>query len=440
MSRWPLRIESGSSVAAKSCQPRLVVEQVHLRRRAGLEQVDDALRLRRESAAGRAGRSVARLQVVARAAMASAATPRPVAGLAEEMPACQSQFASRSIAHSFVTASSRFRIRLATVVYAASSRASSFAIARRFALRSDSFVAACRIALRNASQIVVEAVEQNLRFRSARRCAPSPAGSHTRSVAPELLPPSLHHPLGQLARGLHEVTSFIRFSACSGVLVRVSRTTQVSRPAASKFIIIGGGDGALPVGVQAAAVQARRRGPACSPSPPESSFQKPGGLVRLHRRPADLLHQQAGRRPAPGRASSRPAGGTRGPRASSRFSGSLLQQLRRRPSTTADRSRSSRSVFCMRLHVPAGAHELGGQPVEQLGMRRPFALRAEILDRLHQAGAEIHLPEAIHRHAGGQRIRRDRPASAPGPAGCSARPRAAAAARPARRASTFSPG
>ena len=37
-----------------------------------------------------------------------------------------------------------------------------------------------------------------------------------------------------------KVTSFIRFSACSGVLVRVSRTTQLSRWAASKFTIMGG--------------------------------------------------------------------------------------------------------------------------------------------------------------------------------------------------------
>ena len=36
------------------------------------------------------------------------------------------------------------------------------------------------------------------------------------------------------------VTSFISVSACSGVLVRVSRTEQASRPEASKVIIDGG--------------------------------------------------------------------------------------------------------------------------------------------------------------------------------------------------------
>ena len=42
--RWPMRTESGSSVPASSLGRRLVVEQVHLRRGARLEEVDDALR------------------------------------------------------------------------------------------------------------------------------------------------------------------------------------------------------------------------------------------------------------------------------------------------------------------------------------------------------------------------------------------------------------
>ncbi len=44
-------------------------------------------------------------------------------------------------------------------------------------------------------------------------------------------------------------------------------------------------------------------------------------------------------------------------------------------------------------------------------MRRPLALRAEVLDRLHQARAEEHLPEPVDRHARRQRIVRvDEPA------------------------------
>ena len=130
---------------------------------------------------------------------------------------------------------------------------------------------------------------------------------------------------------------------------------------------------------------------------------QPGGLIRLHGGPADLLHQQAGRSPAPGRGPSPPASRKRGPRASSRFSGSLCSSsgvtLRRLPIRGAHDD-----GLLHRLHVPAGADEFGGQPVEQFGMRRPFALRAEILHRLDQAGAEIHLPEAIHGHARRQRI------------------------------------
>ena len=37
-------------------------------------------------------------------------------------------------------------------------------------------------------------------------------------------------------------------------------------------------------------------------------------------------------------------------------------------------------------------------------MRGLFALHAEVLRRLHQADAEVLLPEAIHRHARGQRM------------------------------------
>ena len=56
-----------------------------------------------------------------------------------------------------------------------------------------------------------------------------------------VLPPSRIMRSAILRAASRKVTSFIRFSDCSGVLVRSSRTTQASRPAASKFIIMGGG-------------------------------------------------------------------------------------------------------------------------------------------------------------------------------------------------------
>ena len=51
-------------------------------------------------------------------------------------------------------------------------------------------------------------------------------------------------------------------------------------------------------------------------------------------------------------------------------------------------------------------HELGGEPVEQLGVRRPFALRAEIVERLGKADAEELPPHAIDEDARGERIAR----------------------------------
>ena len=57
-----------------------------------------------------------------------------------------------------------------------------------------------------------------------------------------------------------------------------------------------------------------------------------------------------------------------------------------------------------RLDVPAGADELGRQPVEQLGVRRRLALDAEVLGRLDQARAEMVLPDPVDGHAGRQRV------------------------------------
>ena len=58
------------------------------------------------------------------------------------------------------------------------------------------------------------------------------------------------------------------------------------------------------------------------------------------------------------------------------------------------------------LHVPAGPDELGREPVEKLGVRGVFALHAEILGCLDEAGAEEMLPVTIHRDAGGERVAR----------------------------------
>ena len=60
------------------------------------------------------------------------------------------------------------------------------------------------------------------------------------------------------------------------------------------------------------------------------------------------------------------------------------------------------------LDVPAAVPELEGQPVEQLGMDRPLALRAEVLDQAADARAEELLPEPVHEHPCRERILRRR--------------------------------
>ena len=58
-----------------------------------------------------------------------------------------------------------------------------------------------------------------------------------------------------------------------------------------------------------------------------------------------------------------------------------------------------------RVDVPAGADELGGQPVEQLRMSRPFSLEAKVIDRLDEACPKVHLPIPVDGHACCQWVR-----------------------------------
>ena len=57
-----------------------------------------------------------------------------------------------------------------------------------------------------------------------------------------------------------------------------------------------------------------------------------------------------------------------------------------------------------RLLAPALRDELGGQPVEQLRMRRRRALRAEVLARLDEPASEDLLPEPIDGDARDERV------------------------------------
>ena len=57
-----------------------------------------------------------------------------------------------------------------------------------------------------------------------------------------------------------------------------------------------------------------------------------------------------------------------------------------------------------RLEPPAAGDQLGGEPVEQLGMRGRLAPNAEIARRRHDPPAEMVLPEPVDDHPGRQGI------------------------------------
>ena len=132
-------------------------------------------------------------------------------------------------------------------------------------------------------------------------------------------------------------------------------------------------------------------------------------LIRQHARAADLVVEQAARRQRGvadhlGRqAEARPA-------REQPVLGILLEQRRRRLRRLAvGRRRHDQPLH--RPDVPAGADELGRQPVEQLRMHRRLALHAEVFLRLDDAVAEVHLPEPVDRDARGERMLRDRRAT-----------------------------
>ena len=54
--------------------------------------------------------------------------------------------------------------------------------------------------------------------------------------------------------------------------------------------------------------------------------------------------------------------------------------------------------------VPAVFDEVHGEPIEQFGMGGPRTLVAEVTGAFDDAAAENHLPEAVHRDAGGERM------------------------------------
>ena len=66
--------------------------------------------------------------------------------------------------------------------------------------------------------------------------------------------------------------------------------------------------------------------------------------------------------------------------------------------------RAGHDQLVHRLHVPLAVDEFHRQPVEQLGIARPFGLRPEVLRSLHEADAEEAFPGAVDPDAAGQRV------------------------------------
>ena len=62
--------------------------------------------------------------------------------------------------------------------------------------------------------------------------------------------------------------------------------------------------------------------------------------------------------------------------------------------------------LCSRFTLQPFSHELAGQPVEQLGVRRPLAEAAEVARGADDAPAEVVHPDAVDQHAGGERVLR----------------------------------
>ena len=89
-------------------QPRLVVEQVHLRRSAGLEEVDHALRARRQSAECRAARRPA----PRRSRLRERGDAQPTGGLAEKVAAREvDEYARSFLCHRLVQVQNHARHR-----------------------------------------------------------------------------------------------------------------------------------------------------------------------------------------------------------------------------------------------------------------------------------------------------------------------------------------
>ena len=381
---------------------RLVVERLELRRSARLVQEDHALRLRREMRkAGEApGLRIARpcwpvrptaapIRAATRAPRRrcrgpSARTTAAGSGAARVRPmACASRVSGSR--HCLVMVSSRFRIVLATVVHAASSAHV------RVGFRGDSPTLSnaaprCR-SRRNDGQLPREQRPQHRRLVRRRPAG----GGEAEGVldALRLVRAAFDdRALGQRPRRFdirrvvqqHERLQRRVGQRAAGPCTsrdrarRRSPSTPAARCASRTCTCRAGRDPC-----RGSARRPARRSPRRTPSPPTAPAVDTGNTLGPPISPLSrpLAASAVSRIISAGRR-------MRGARASSRFSGILLEERRRHLRRLAiGRRRDDQPLH--RAHVPAGADELGGEPVEQLRMDRRLPLHAEILLRLDDA-------------------------------------------------------
>src|SRR5262245_56974700 len=140
--------------------------------------------------------------------------------------------------YSFITVSFRLRIRLVTVVYAASSPTSS-RVSRGCSPLLTYFRAASVLALNDSRFCANASSRISISVSFARRAVSTRNAYATRSRG--VAPPSVITRSANTLAASTYATSFIRSSACRGVLVTTGLTMWLSRADASKFAIDGGG-------------------------------------------------------------------------------------------------------------------------------------------------------------------------------------------------------
>ena len=284
--------------------------------------------------------------------------------------------------------SCRFRIARATVVMAASSAGSMSVGSRRFA--------DCDQLLAQSSASAVKCAPGCLDTESARICRSS-ASARGRALARRPSRCGCRSSCRRCSRiarantraASTKIGSFSRSSACSGVFeVHAIHGAFLAR---RRIEIQPGSDAGTcaATGCRRRAGRDRRRGwpntRAWGNSAPPDSRRADTGFTLGPPNFSTSSPETGARYRAPLSASTR----KRLCRASSRLSGSLSFKLRRRqrrlPIGVAGHDGADQVLHVPGMRacgIPFRMHELGRQPVEQFRMRRPFALRAEIVQSL----------------------------------------------------------